>query len=82
MSIRRLAVLTHSLTTCTRVSGVVRNVHSTTVRSVEVPNFMSFLSNTESEKAERVSEEVSKKQVLADDDDEEDMEQMFIMVSE
>jgi hypothetical protein len=43
---------------------------------------MSFLSNTESEKAERVSEEVSKKQVLADDDDEEDMEQMFIMVSE
>lgn len=40
---------------------------------------MGFLSNNDGEKAEGVTKEVSKKQILEDDDDD-DMEEMFIMV--
>lgn len=39
----------------------------------------SFFANTESEKAAKITKQVSKIQLLADDDDE-DMEEMFIMV--
>lgn len=59
---------------------MVRNFHASGRQCSEVPNFMGFLSNTESEKAQEITKEVSKKQVLADDDDEDEMEEMFIMV--
>lgn len=59
---------------------VARSFRTSAPQCVEVPNFMGFLSNTESEKAQQITQEVSKKQVLADDDDDEDMEEMFIMV--
>jgi hypothetical protein len=59
-----------------------RNFHGSGRQCLEVPNFMGFLSNTESDKAANVTNEVSKKQVLADDDEDDDMEEMFIMVCE
>mmetsp|Transcript_1411 Transcript_1411/g.2722 ORF Transcript_1411/g.2722 Transcript_1411/m.2722 type:complete len:121 (-) Transcript_1411:83-445(-) len=56
----------------------IRSFRYSAAQRVEVPNFMGFLSNTENDKVQDVTKEVSKQQVL-DDDEEDDMEEMFIM---
>lgn len=61
---------------------VMRNFRASGRQCVEVPNFMGFLSNTESDKMQQITQEVSKQQVLADEDEDDDMEEMFIMVGE